>query len=209
MADDRRYPLRPILGVAAIILDRDRILMVERGQPPLQGYWSLPGGALETGETLEEGLRREILEETGLEIHSRGVVQIFERIMRDAAGRPEYHYVIVDYLCRVTGATLDPKELLDLFHFLDVAADVRSILNAVAERFPRMGARGRAIGEFRPLLKDLEGKILPDGSIADHASVALARIRRDIERQKKSIQSSLERFLRTHQEEGILQEEFV
>ena len=85
----------------------------------------------------------------------------------------------------------------------------RSILNAVAERFPRLGARGHAIGEFRALLKDLEGKILPDGTVADHASVALARIRRDIEKQKKSIQSSLERFLRAHQEEGILQEEFV
>src|SRR5207244_2440486 len=110
---------------------------------------------------------------------------------------------------RIEGASLDPKELLDLFHFLDIAADARSILNAVAECFPRLGARGHAIGEFRPLLKDLEGKILPDGSVADHASVALARIRRDIERQKKSIQSSLERFLRAHQEEGILQEEFV
>jgi ADP-ribose pyrophosphatase YjhB (NUDIX family) len=106
MSDDRRYPPRPILSVGAIILDRDRILMVERGKPPLQGYWSLPGGVLESGETLEEGLRREILEETGLEIHPRGVVEIFERIMRDAAGRPEYHYVIVDYLCRVTGGTL-------------------------------------------------------------------------------------------------------
>ena len=106
MPDDRRYPRRPILGVGAIILDRDRVLMVERGRPPLQGYWSLPGGVLETGETLAEGLRREILEETGLEIHPRGVVEIFERIMRDAAGRPEYHYVIVDYLCRVTGGTL-------------------------------------------------------------------------------------------------------
>jgi 8-oxo-dGTP diphosphatase len=106
MPDDRRYPPRPILGIGAIILDRERVLMVERGQPPLQGYWSLPGGALESGETLEEGLRREILEETGLQIQPRGVVEIFERIMRDAAGRTEYHYVIVDYLCRVTGGTL-------------------------------------------------------------------------------------------------------
>lgn len=106
MPDDRRYPRRPILGIGAIILDRDRVLMVERGKPPLQGYWSLPGGVLEAGETLEEGLRREILEETGLEIHARGVVEIFERIMRDSLGRPEYHYVTVDYLCRVTGGTL-------------------------------------------------------------------------------------------------------
>jgi 8-oxo-dGTP diphosphatase len=82
------------------------VLLVERGKPPLQGYWSLPGGVLEIGERLEDGVRREILEETGLEIHLRGVVEIFERIMRDSAGRPEYHYVLIDYLCRVTGGTL-------------------------------------------------------------------------------------------------------
>jgi 8-oxo-dGTP diphosphatase len=106
MKDDRRYPSRPILGVGAIILDRDRVLLIERGRPPLQGYWSLPGGVLEVGERLEEGIRREVLEETGLQIRTRGVVEIFERIMHDAAGKPEYHYVLVDYLCRVTGGTL-------------------------------------------------------------------------------------------------------
>jgi 8-oxo-dGTP diphosphatase len=92
--------------VGAIILDRDCVLLVERGKPPLQGYWSLPGGVLETGETLEEGVRREILEETGLEIRPRAVAEIFERIMLDSAGRPEYHYVLIDYICRVTGGTL-------------------------------------------------------------------------------------------------------
>jgi DNA mismatch repair protein MutS2 len=110
---------------------------------------------------------------------------------------------------RIEGASLEAKEILDLFRVLDRAADAKSVLNAVAERFPRLGRRAQALGDFRALLKDLEGKILPDGSVADHASVALARLRRDIERQRKSIQSSLERFLKTHQEEGVLQEEFV
>ena len=82
------------------------MLLIERGKPPLKGYWSLPGGVLETGERLEEGVRREILEETGLVIRPRAVVEIFERIMRDAAGAPEYHYVLIDYICRVTGGTL-------------------------------------------------------------------------------------------------------
>jgi 8-oxo-dGTP diphosphatase len=104
--DDRRYPKRPILGVGAIILDRGRVLLVERGKPPLQGYWSLPGGVLEVGESLADGIRREIREETGLEIELLGVVEIFERIMRDADGLPEYHYVLIDYLCRSTGGTL-------------------------------------------------------------------------------------------------------
>ena len=86
--------------------ERDRILLAQRGKEPLKGYWSLPGGVLETGETLEDAVRREVLEETGLEVGSAAVVEIFERIMRDADGRAEYHYVLIDYLCRVTGGTL-------------------------------------------------------------------------------------------------------
>ena len=110
---------------------------------------------------------------------------------------------------RIEGAVLEPKEISDVLAFLDRAADARSILQSVAERFPRLGARAQTIGEFRTLLNDLSGKIEPDGSIPDHASVALGRLRRDIDRQKKSIQDSLERFLRAHHEEGVLQEEFV
>jgi len=110
---------------------------------------------------------------------------------------------------RIEGASLEPKEIFAVFSLLDRAADAKSLLTAAAERFPRLGLRAQTIGDFRALLRDLEGKILPDGSIADHASVALARLRRDIERQKRAIQESLERFLRAHREEGVLQEEFV
>jgi ADP-ribose pyrophosphatase YjhB (NUDIX family) len=92
--------------VGAIILEHNRVLLVERGKPPLKGYWSLPGGVLETGELLEQGMCREVLEETGLVVKPIRVVEIFERIMRDARGRVEYHYVLVDYLCRVTGGVL-------------------------------------------------------------------------------------------------------
>jgi ADP-ribose pyrophosphatase YjhB (NUDIX family) len=104
--DNRRYPQRPILGVGALIFHRRRILLVERGKEPLKGYWSLPGGALEPGETLRDGIRREVREETGLEVEPLGVLEIFERIMRDADGRPEYHYVLIDYVCRVAGGAL-------------------------------------------------------------------------------------------------------
>jgi 8-oxo-dGTP diphosphatase len=89
---------------------RGRILLVERAKSPLKGYWSLPGGVLETGERLEEGIKREVLEETGLKIKPLKVIEIFERIMRDEKGIPEYHYVLIDYLCRVTGGTLAPAD---------------------------------------------------------------------------------------------------
>jgi len=104
--DNRRYPQRPILGVGALIFEQDRILLVERGRDPLKGYWSLPGGVLETGETLAEGIVREVREETGLDVRPAAVLEIFERIIRDAQGKPEYHYVLIDYICRVAGGTL-------------------------------------------------------------------------------------------------------
>ena len=102
----REYPDRPIVGVGAVILDGDRVLLVQRGQPPLKGQWSLPGGALELGETLEEGVRREVLEETGLLVEPVALVEVLDRISRDAEGRVQYHYVLVDFLCRLAGGDL-------------------------------------------------------------------------------------------------------
>jgi DNA mismatch repair protein MutS2 len=125
----------------------------------------------------------------------------------DFGGLPDTEPAV--HKLRIEGASLDPKEMYEVFMLLDRAADAKSVLSAAAERFPLLGARAQTIGDFRALLKDLEGKILPDGTVADNASVALARLRRDIERQKKAIQESLERFLRVHREEGVLQEEFV
>ncbi len=92
--------------MGGIILHRDKILLVERGREPLKGFWSLPGGALEAGERLEDALRREIREETGLEVRPLAIVEVFERITTDGRGRAEYHYVLIDYLCRATGGRL-------------------------------------------------------------------------------------------------------
>jgi 8-oxo-dGTP diphosphatase len=97
---DRRYPSRPFLGVGALIFEDGRILLVERGKEPLKGFWSIPGGIVETGEKLEEGIRREVLEETGLDVEPYFMFEIFERIIPDGEGKPEYHYVLIDYLCR-------------------------------------------------------------------------------------------------------------
>jgi DNA mismatch repair protein MutS2 len=125
----------------------------------------------------------------------------------DFGGLPDLTEAV--HKLRIEGASLDPEEILHLFGLLDRAADAKSLLTAAAGRFPRLARHAQSIGDFRALLRDLEGKILPDGTVADHASVLLARLRRDIERQKKAIQESLERFLRAHRDEGVLQEEFV
>jgi len=106
VSDDRRYPRHPLVGVGALIYDGDRILMAQRGKPPLEGLWSLPGGLVETGESLKDAVCREVREETGLEVRPLGVLEIFERIMRDAQGAAEYHYVLIDYVCAVSGGEL-------------------------------------------------------------------------------------------------------
>ncbi|HTV81388.1 MAG TPA: NUDIX hydrolase [Acidobacteriaceae bacterium] len=105
----REYPDAPIAGVGAVIVRggaEPAVLLIRRGQEPLKGEWSLPGGAVELGETLEEAVCREVLEETGLSVEPVGVVQAFDRISRDAGGRVRYHYVLVDFLCLVTGGSL-------------------------------------------------------------------------------------------------------
>jgi 8-oxo-dGTP diphosphatase len=102
----REYPAAPIAGVGAVIVQDGRVLLIRRAQEPLKGEWSLPGGAVELGETLEQAVRREVLEETGLVIETVDIVQAFDRISRDAEGRVRYHYVLIDFLCRVAGGSL-------------------------------------------------------------------------------------------------------
>ncbi|HVX65617.1 MAG TPA: NUDIX hydrolase [Bryobacteraceae bacterium] len=108
MSDNRRYPERPILGVGAIVEQGGRVLLVERGHEPQKGVWSLPGGVVEAGESLRDAVRREVREETGLDVEPVSVAEVFERIMPDRDGRLEYHYVLIDYICNVTGGSLAP-----------------------------------------------------------------------------------------------------
>ena len=103
----REYPEAPIIGVGAVVIDEGKVLLVRRGQEPLKGEWSLPGGALELGETLEQGVVREVLEETGLTVVPAGIVEVLDRITQDdLSGQVRYHYVLVDFLCRVAGGTM-------------------------------------------------------------------------------------------------------
>ena len=109
----------------------------------------------------------------------------------------------------IEGAALEPRDIFELIAFLDRAADAGSNLRAVADKFPLLGAHGANIGDFRPLLKEVEGKILPDGTVLDNASPHLNRLRREIEKQKQGIQDSLDRFLRANRSEGVLQDEYI
>lgn len=110
---------------------------------------------------------------------------------------------------RIEGVTLEGPEILNLSRLLDLASEARAILLGAREKFPRLGRYASAIADLRELARDLRGKILPDGTLSDDASVALARLRREVERQRHQIQDSLERFLRAHHEDGTLQEDFV
>jgi 8-oxo-dGTP diphosphatase len=115
MTPKREYPDHPLVGVGGVVIDNGRALLIRRGSPPLEGRWSIPGGILELGETLEQGVARELAEETGNEVSVLGLIEALERIdpaPSNADGtpgdlaRPQYHFVILDYLCGLRGGTL-------------------------------------------------------------------------------------------------------
>jgi DNA mismatch repair protein MutS2 len=112
-------------------------------------------------------------------------------------------------LLRIEGASLEARQIYELTHLLDQAGEIRTLLSAPAERFPRIACMAAQISDLRPLLRELRGKILPDGSVADDASVMLQKLRRDIEKQQKQVHISLERFMRAHRDDGTLQEDFI
>ena len=99
---ERSYPEYPMPGVGAVIVRDGKVLLIRRGSEPLKGQWSLPGGLIELGETARQAVAREVEEETGLEITSATVIETVDRIVRDREGRIEYHYVLLDYFCRVS-----------------------------------------------------------------------------------------------------------
>jgi ADP-ribose pyrophosphatase YjhB (NUDIX family) len=117
----RQYPGQPIVGVGAVILQDGKVVLVKRRFEPLAGQWSLPGGRLELGETLEAGLAREMLEETGLIVEVGPVVDVFDRILLDPERKVRYHYVLIDYLCRPVGGQLSHGSDVAAAEFVDPA----------------------------------------------------------------------------------------
>ena len=109
----REFPDHPIVGVGGVVVHRGRVLLIRRGTEPLKGVWSIPGGLLELGEELAEGVRRELKEETGLDVKPLEVLAVFDRVFREGP-RVRYHYVIVDYACRLKGGRLrSASDVLD------------------------------------------------------------------------------------------------
>jgi ADP-ribose pyrophosphatase YjhB (NUDIX family) len=128
----REFPQSPLVGVGAVIVHEGRVLLVRRGSEPLKGHWTLPGGVLEVGETIVEGVAREVREETGLLVEPLELVELLDRIHREAgretgqelgreAGRVRYHYVIADYLCRVIGGELRAASDADAVRWVERA----------------------------------------------------------------------------------------
>jgi ADP-ribose pyrophosphatase YjhB (NUDIX family) len=131
----RVYPDRPFVGVGAVVLAAQNIVLVKRRFEPLADEWSLPGGALELGETMTIGVAREIREETSLQVEVGPVIDVLDRIVRDDAGQVQYHYVLIDFLCRVVGGTLAPGS--------DVSQAVLAAPNALEEY--RLTSKARAV----------------------------------------------------------------
>jgi ADP-ribose pyrophosphatase YjhB (NUDIX family) len=96
----REYPEAPLVGVGAIIIELARVVLVKRAHPPLQAQWSIPGGVLEVGELVREAAIREAREETGLTVEPGDLLGVYDRVLRDPSGRVQYHYVLMDFLCR-------------------------------------------------------------------------------------------------------------
>jgi ADP-ribose pyrophosphatase YjhB (NUDIX family) len=106
----REFPETPLVGVGAIIIENSRVLLVKRAHPPLQAQWSIPGGVLEVGELVREAAIREAREETGLIVEPGDLLGVYDRVLRNAEQRVQYHYVLIDFLCRRTGGQLQAAD---------------------------------------------------------------------------------------------------
>ena len=197
----RQYPGQPIVGVGAVIVEDGKVVLVKRRFEPLAGQWSLPGGRLELGETLEAGLAREMLEETGLEVQVGPVVDVFDRILLDPERKVRYHYVLIDYLCRPAGGALahgsdvaaaefvDPTDL-ERYRLTPKATSVieKAIAVARTHTWTRTSADYRRIGRNRRRtrrgVRRTRARFDPRVEDPRQAGGARSRHRKEIRRQR-------------------------
>ncbi len=138
----REYPDRPLIGIGAIIIENARVLLIKRGQPPLLGEWSIPGGMLELGETVREAAIREAQEETGLTVEPGELLGVFDRVIHDEGNRVRYHYVLIDFLCRrISGEVLAAGDADDARWFTQEEAAKLPLAKDTAEVVRRGFAR--------------------------------------------------------------------
>ena len=130
----RDYPEHPIIGVGAVIVRGDQALLVRRATEPLKGEWSVPGGVLELGEKLRVGAAREALEETGLTVEVGEVLDVFDSIFFDAAGRTQYHFVLIDFLCRpIAGEAIASSDVRDVRWVKEAELAALNLRESIAE----------------------------------------------------------------------------
>ncbi len=148
----RHYPEQPVVGVGAVVFRGDEVLLVRRGQEPARGSWSLPGGLVELGETLEAALRREVLEETGLAVTILGLSAVLDRIYHDADGLIPYHYVLIDYACEYEAGELSPGSDVTAAQFVPLAELEDLALPRYTARVIRRAWEQKKQGAFLPPL---------------------------------------------------------
>ena len=145
----REYPYRPYAGVGGIVLENEEVLLIRRENPPGKGVWSIPGGGVELGETLEAACRREVLEETGLSVETLFRCKVLDRITRDQWSRVQYHYILIDFVCRPTGGELRPSgdvseavwfPLTKIARLEPMTAGTAEVILEAAERWKNSGA---------------------------------------------------------------------
>ncbi|MFZ0640279.1 MAG: NUDIX hydrolase, partial [Candidatus Acidiferrales bacterium] len=149
--ESREYPERPIVAVGGVVIHDSQVLLIRRGQPPLKGRWSIPGGILEVGETIAEGIERELKEETGIEVRVLELIEIYEKVLRDEDNQPQYHFVILDYLCELVKGTARP------------GGDVTEVVWAGEQQLDSLALMGAANRVIRRALSSVRGRTAHHG----------------------------------------------